>query len=52
VEAGSGAAAMTQALSQASPISDIRSSREYRLAMMQVMTRRTLVRAFGRLDAR
>jgi carbon-monoxide dehydrogenase medium subunit len=34
--------AMERALAEASPISDVRGSREYRLAMLQVMTRRLL----------
>jgi carbon-monoxide dehydrogenase medium subunit len=42
-------APLHEVLSQASPISDLRASREYRLAMLPVLTRRTLKTASERL---
>jgi len=41
-----------RAIGEASPISDVRGSREYRLAMLQVLGRRTLDAALARLVAR
>ena len=38
-------------LTQASPISDVRGSREYRAAMLLVMSRRTLRSSIARLAA-
>jgi carbon-monoxide dehydrogenase medium subunit len=43
-------AAMEDLVQHASPISDVRGSAEYRLAMMKVMTRRVLDRATERLE--
>ena len=42
---------LRQLLTQASPISDVRGSREYRVAMLLVMSRRTLRLAIERLEA-
>lgn len=43
------AAAIRPLLAKTSPISDVRGSREYRLAMLEVMTRRTVTAAIERL---
>lgn len=43
-------AAIERLVAQASPISDIRGSREYRIAMLRVMSRRTLDTAWSRLE--
>jgi CO/xanthine dehydrogenase FAD-binding subunit len=42
-------AVLDRLLSHASPISDVRADRDYREAMLRVMSRRTLVTAIGRL---
>jgi CO/xanthine dehydrogenase FAD-binding subunit len=44
-------AAIEALVAHASPISDVRGSREYRLAMLKVMTRRTLETALSRMDS-
>jgi carbon-monoxide dehydrogenase medium subunit len=44
--------AIAQAIGEAAPISDVRGSREYRLAMLEVLSRRTLDTALARLVAR
>jgi CO/xanthine dehydrogenase FAD-binding subunit len=41
---------LERVIAQASPISDVRGSREYREAMLLVMSRRTLTAALGRLE--
>jgi len=46
------AAAFTRLVDRASPISDVRGSREYRRAMLDVMTRRTWETAVARLRTR
>jgi carbon-monoxide dehydrogenase medium subunit len=48
VEVKDQAAAWETAAAHASPISDVRGSRDYRLAMMQVLTRRVVQRAIER----
>jgi carbon-monoxide dehydrogenase medium subunit len=42
---------LRQLLTQASPISDVRGSREYRAAMLLVMSRRALRSSIERLQA-
>ncbi len=42
-------AALDRLLAQATPISDVRANRDYRVAMLAVMSRRALDAATGRL---
>lgn len=42
---------LRQLIAQASPISDVRASRDYRLAMLEVLSRRTLQAALQRLHS-
>lgn len=44
-------AALQQLMNQASPISDVRANRDYRVAMLEVMSRRALASAHDRLRA-
>ena len=45
-------AALDRALEVATPISDVRGSREYRLAMLRVLTKRAVVAAADRRQPR
>jgi CO/xanthine dehydrogenase FAD-binding subunit len=45
-------AALRELVEQASPISDVRGGRDYRLAMLDVMSRRALESAMQRLEAK
>jgi CO/xanthine dehydrogenase FAD-binding subunit len=45
-------AALRELVAQASPISDVRGGRDYRLAMLDVMSRRALESAMQRLEAK
>ena len=47
---GSQDAALDRLLAQATPISDVRANRDYRVAMLAVMSRRALDAATGRLQ--